>query len=455
MKNLKTIILAAGKGTRMNSDKAKVLHETAGRTLLDHVLTSVNDAGSEEIAVIVGNQKEDVIKQLPSEVEYFVQEEQNGTGHAVMQARDFFNNDEESVVLVLNSDTPLIKPETIKNLIQNHIDSKNQATVLTTVVSDPFGFGRIVRDGDELVKIVEEKDANSKEKEIQEVNSGIYCFNASELNKALDQITSDNNQKELYLTDTIEIIKNADKKVGTFRIEDNQEIINVNSRIELSIVDRIFRKEINEALMNSGVTIIDPENTYIDVTVEIGKDTIIYPGCYIEGETSIGKNCVIGLNSHITNSVIKNNVSVESSTIIDSVIDDNTTVGPYAYLRPNSNIGKHVKIGDFVEVKNSVIKDGAKASHLTYIGDAEVGKNVNLGCGTVFVNYDGKKKHKTIVEDNCFIGCNTNLVAPVTIKEGSYTAAGSTITDDVPENSLAIARNYQENKIDYFVDIKE
>lgn len=439
----------------MNSDKAKVLHETAGRTLLDHVLTSVNDAGSEEIAVIVGNQKEDVIKQLPSEVEYFVQEEQNGTGHAVMQARDFFNNDEESVVLVLNSDTPLIKPETIKNLIQNHIDSKNQATVLTTVVSDPFGFGRIVRDGDELVKIVEEKDANSKEKEIQEVNSGIYCFNASELNKALDQITSDNNQKELYLTDTIEIIKNADKKVGTFRIEDNQEIINVNSRIELSIVDRIFRKEINEALMNSGVTIIDPENTYIDVTVEIGKDTIIYPGCYIEGETSIGKNCVIGLNSHITNSVIKNNVSVESSTIIDSVIDDNTTVGPYAYLRPNSNIGKHVKIGDFVEVKNSVIKDGAKASHLTYIGDAEVGKNVNLGCGTVFVNYDGKKKHKTIVEDNCFIGCNTNLVAPVTIKEGSYTAAGSTITDDVPENSLAIARNYQENKIDYFVDIKE
>lgn len=450
MDKLKTIILAAGAGSRMKSDLAKVLHKASGKALVEHVLDASKAAESDEIAVIVGNQKEDVIAILPDEVKYYVQEELNGTGHAVMQARDFFSNDESDIVLVLNGDSPLIRPETIKELIEIHRNSGNSATVLTAELDNPTGYGRIITENGELKRIVEERDANDSEKAIKEVNSGVYCFNSGILDNALNFLSSDNNQKEYYLTDTIEIIKNLNKRVGTYKIKDSDELGAVNSRKQLAEVEKIFRKITNDKLMDSGVTLIDPDTTYIDSTVKIGKDTIVYPGNFIEGNTIIGSNCIIGLNNHIKDSIIKDFVEIQSSTIMDSSIDEYTKVGPYAYLRPNSQIGKDVKIGDFVEVKNSKIGNHSKASHLTYIGDAEVGENVNLGCGTVFVNYDGKNKNKVIVEDNCFIGCNTNLVAPVTVKEGSYTAAGSTITNDVPKDTLSIARARQINKVDYF-----
>lgn len=454
MKSTKTVILAAGHGTRMVSEKPKVLHEVGGKAMLNYVISASEAAGADDIAVIVGYKADIVKAALPENLTAIEQKEQLGTGHAVLQAQPFFENFNGNV-LVLVGDAPLVRKETLEELVKAHEDGGFSATVLTAVFDDPTGYGRIVKKGDELIKIVEHKDATEEERNIKEINSGMYCFDAQALKAALQAINSDNVQGEYYLTDTIEILRGMGKKVGSYPTPDVDDIAAVNSKVQLAEIGKIMRRRINTSLMEAGAIIIDPENTYLSAETKVGKDTVVYPGVITEGRVVIGENCIIGHNSRIVNSTIADGVDIQISTILDSFVDENTHVGPYAYLRPNSHIGKNVKVGDFVEVKNSVMKDGAKASHLTYIGDAEVGKNVNLGCGTVFVNYDGTNKYRTVVEDNCFIGCNSNLVSPVTVKEGSYVAAGSTITDDVPEDTLAVARARQVNKEGYALQMKQ
>lgn len=449
MNHSKTIILAAGEGTRMRSQKPKVLHQVGGENILDYVVNVSRDSGISDIAVIVGFQAEMVRVSLSDQIETFYQQEQLGTGHAVLQALPFFENLQGNLI-VLVGDAPLIQPETIKGLVLAHETGGYAATVLTAEFPEPTGYGRIIKNrSGELLKIVEEKDATQEEKQVKEINSGMYCFDAQALIQALKELKTDNSQGEYYLTDVIEILRKMEKTAGTYVTPDPEDIQAINSRVQLAEAEAVMRKRINHKLMDAGVTMIDPATTYVGNRVLVGQDTILYPGVILEGETVIGKDCEIGANSRLVHTKIGNNVTIQSSTILDSSVDDYTTVGPYAYIRPGSQIGKHCKVGDFVEVKNSTMGDGAKASHLTYIGDGDVGENVNLGCGTVFVNYDGKKKYRTVVEKNAFVGCNTNLIAPVTVKEGAYIAAGSTITDDVPEDSLAIARARQVNKVGY------
>jgi bifunctional UDP-N-acetylglucosamine pyrophosphorylase/glucosamine-1-phosphate N-acetyltransferase len=359
-----------------------------------------------------------------------------------MMAKEYIND--EDTIVVLCGDTPLVKEDTLKKLFDYHLENGYHATVLTTCVSNPTGYGRIIRDeNQDLLKIVEQKDASEEEKQAKEINSGIYCFNGKSLRESLDLLDNNNAQEEYYLTDTIKIMRDKGHKVGAFNGSTIEELMGVNSRVELSKAEQIMKNRINESHMVNGVTIIDTNSTYIESGVEIGNDTIVYPGAMIRGNTKIGSSCIIGMNCSIINSQIGDYTEVESSTITDSIVGENTTVGPYAYLRPKSNIGNNVKIGDFVEVKNATIEDNSKASHLSYIGDAHVGKNVNIGCGVVFVNYDGKNKFKSIVKDGAFIGSNSNLVAPVTVEAKGYVATGSTITDNVPQGALAIARQKQ------------
>ncbi|MBM7614777.1 bifunctional UDP-N-acetylglucosamine diphosphorylase/glucosamine-1-phosphate N-acetyltransferase GlmU [Alkaliphilus hydrothermalis] len=442
---LKAIILAAGEGKRMKSSLPKVLHKVCGQSMLEHVVESAEASKVEECIVVVGHGAEEVKKSLPEHVKTVLQAEQLGTGHAVMMAYDHI--DEDGLVLVLCGDGPLITDETLNQLMEYHTSGNFSATVLTTDLTNPFGYGRIVRDGDfQLDKIVEEKDASTEEKALQEVNSGIYCFGAGALRKALPLLKNENAQKEYYLTDVLSLIKKDGEKVGVYKTTDYREIMAVNDRIQLAEVEELMRKRVNRKHMVEGVTIIAPNNSYIGKKVKIGKDTIIEPGAMIKGNTIIGEGCTIGANSNIDNCIIGNNVVIQSSTLVDSSVDDYTTVGPYAYLRLKSEVGKHCKIGDFVELKNTQFGDYSKASHLAYIGDAEVGKHVNIGCGVVFVNYDGKKKHKSIVEDFAFVGSNANLIAPVIVRKNGYVASGSTITKEVPEGALAVSRSKQENK---------
>jgi len=449
MNDSKTIILAAGEGTRMRSQKPKVLHQVCGENILDYVIEVSKTSGISEIAVIVGFQAELVKESLPPQITTYFQKEQLGTGHAVLQALPFFEALKGNLV-VLVGDAPLIQAETLTGLVRAHESGGYAVTVLTAEFDEPTGYGRMIKNrSGELLKIVEEKDANLVEKQIKEINSGMYCFDAQALVLALAQLKTDNVQGEYYLTDVIEILREMGKTAGTFVTPDPEDIQAINSRVQLAEAEAVMRKRINHRLMDAGVTIIDPATTYVGARAIVGQDTVLYPGVILEGETEIGKDCVIGANCRLVDAKIGNKVSIQSSTILESRVDDYTNVGPYAYIRPGSQIGKHCKVGDFVEVKNSTMGDGAKASHLTYIGDGDVGENVNLGCGTVFVNYDGKNKYRTIVKKNAFVGCNTNLIAPVTVKEGAYIAAGSTITDDVPEDSLAIARARQVNKVGY------
>ena len=440
--NFKAIILAAGKGTRMKSKYPKVIHKVCGKEMVNHVISVSNKAGVKDIVAILGHESDVVKEKLPKDTMIAMQTEQLGTGHAVKMAKEYIND--EDTIVVLCGDTPLIKEDTLQRLFSYHLENGYHATVLTTKVDNPTGYGRIIRDNNEdLLKIVEQKDANEEEKAVKEINSGIYCFNGKSLREALDLIDNNNAQGEYYLTDTIYIMRDKGLKVGAYNGSTIEELMGVNSRVELSKAEEIMRKRINEAHMVNGVTIIDTNSTYIESDVEIGNDTIIYPGVMLKGNTKIGISCTIEMNSSIENSIIGNNTEVKNSTIVDSIVGENTTVGPYAYLRPKSNIGNNVKIGDFVEVKNATIEDNSKASHLSYIGDAHVGKNVNIGCGVVFVNYDGKNKFKSIVKDGAFVGSNSNLVAPVTIEEDGYIATGSTITEDVPKSALAIARERQ------------
>lgn len=441
----KALILAAGQGTRMKSEKPKVLHEIFGKALVEYPIASAKYVGAEEICIIIGHKAEEIKDYLGEEMTYALQAQQLGTGHAVMQGLDFIEGADE--VLILCGDTPLITGETLERLLSFHREKGNALTVLSALLDEPTGYGRIVRNNEgHFIKIVEQKDATEEEKQITEINGGMYVFKASLLKEALAQITNNNAQNEYYLTDTIEILKNKGHLVDAMPIIEVDDILGVNSREQLSEATSIMKRRINKTHMINGVTIVDTESTYIGPDVVIGRDTVIEPGCMLEGNTTIGEDCRIGYNSKIKNTTIKDNVDIEISVITDSFIDESTHVGPFAYIRPNSHIGKNIKVGDFVEIKNANIGDGTKISHLTYIGDADVGENVNFGCGTVVVNYDGEKKHRTTIGDHAFIGCNTNLVSPVVIEDNAYTAAGSTITKTVPKDSLGIARAKQENK---------
>ena len=446
------LILAAGQGTRIKSNLPKVLHKVCGKEMVNHVIDTMRKANIDDINVIIGKGAELVKEKTASRnISYSLQEEQLGTGHAVKCAIDFLKG-KKGIVGVFAGDAPLIKPETIEKLFETHYENSNQATLLSSIVEDPTGYGRIVRDGEEVLKIVEHKDCTEEELKINEMNAAIYCFDIENLLSSLEKLSNDNKQGEYYLTDVIGILKNKGKKVGALSIA-YEETIGVNSRVQLAEAENILRKRINNRHMENGVTLIDPNSTYISDDVEIGKDTVIYPGNVIEGNTKIGENVVLYPNSRISNSTISNNVEIQSSVIIDSKIGDGTTVGPFAYIRPESVIGNNARIGDFVEIKKSNIGNNTKVSHLTYIGDANVGENCNFGCGTVVVNYDGKKKHTTTIGNNSFIGCNTNLVSPVTVEDNTYIAAGSTIVNDVKEGELAVARARQRN-IEGWVDQK-
>ncbi|ATD53866.1 bifunctional UDP-N-acetylglucosamine diphosphorylase/glucosamine-1-phosphate N-acetyltransferase GlmU [Clostridium chauvoei] len=438
------LILAAGQGTRIKSDLPKVLHKVAGKEMVNHVIDTMRKAKIQDVNVIIGKGAELVKKNTESRtVSYSVQAEQLGTGHAVKCAIDFLK-DKKGTVGIFCGDAPLIKSETVERLFEEHENNNNSATLLTSIVEDPTGYGRVIRENDEVLKIVEHKDCNEEELKVNEMNAALYCFNIEELLESLDKLSNNNNQGEYYLTDVIGILKEQGKKVGAVVI-DYEETIGVNSRVQLAEAEQILRNRINLRHMTNGVTLIDPSSTYIGDDVIIGKDTIIYPGNVIEGNTIIGERVMLYPNSRIKDSQIDEEVEVQSSVILDSKIGANTTVGPFAYIRPESVIGKSARIGDFVEIKKSTIGDNTKVSHLTYIGDAEVGSACNFGCGTVVVNYDGKDKYKTIIGDNSFIGCNTNLVSPVKVGDNTYIAAGSTITNEVKEGDLAIARAKQRN----------
>ncbi len=451
MEYIIAVILAAGEGKRMKSKNSKVVHKVCGKPLIKWVYEAVKKSGIDDCVFVVGHRADQVRECLGNGVSYVVQEKQLGTGHAVMQAGEYLKG-KDGTAVVLYGDTPLISEETIKYAVRYHKGNENAVTVISAELEDPTGYGRIIRNkqGD-FLGIVEDRDTDDLGKSIKEINSGVYCFNIRDLNEALKELSNDNIQAEYYLTDTVGILMNKGLKVGAVKIGDPNEILGINDRLQMAAASGIIRKRILESHMASGVTIIDPASVYIDEGVKIGIDTIVYPGAYIEGNTVIGEDCIIGPNSRLVNSRVGNGTEINNSVVLDSSIGEDTHVGPFAYVRPSSVIGNKVKVGDFVEIKKSVIGDETKISHLTYIGDAEVGRNVNLGCGVVVVNYDGKKKHRTVIGDNAFVGCNVNLISPVEIKDNAYIAAGSTITEEVPENALAVARSRQVNKEDWVI----
>ena len=438
------LILAAGQGKRIKSNLPKVLHKVCGKEMVNHVIDNMRITGIQDVNVIIGNGAEKVKAETENrKVSYSIQEQQLGTGDAVKSAKEFLK-DKEGVVTVFAGDAPLTKIETINALIEEHVAKNNSATLLSALVQDPTGYGRIIRDGEEVLKIVEHKDCSEDELKVNEMNAAMYCFDIKELVSSLDKLSNNNVQGEYYLTDIIGILKAEGKKVGAV-VTKYEETIGVNSRAQLAEAEEILRNRINSIHLENGVTLIDPKTTYIGIEVEIGKDTVIYPNNIIEGNTIIGENCLIMQNCRIKDCIIEAGVDIQSSVVLESKIGENTTVGPFAYIRPETIIGKGARIGDFVEIKKSTIGDGTKVSHLTYIGDAEVGNECNFGCGTVVVNYDGEKKYKTIIGNNSFIGCNTNLISPAKVGDNTYIAAGSTITSEIKEGELAIARAKQRN----------
>ncbi|MGI6467638.1 MAG: bifunctional UDP-N-acetylglucosamine diphosphorylase/glucosamine-1-phosphate N-acetyltransferase GlmU [Syntrophomonadaceae bacterium] len=440
------VILAAGKGVRMRSAYPKVVHKVSGRPMIQHVVHAVQAAGITEIYVVVGHGREHVIESLSGfEVEFIVQEQQLGTGHALKQAESGIKNHVDRV-LVLSGDTPLIRSSTLTSLLAWHIENNAAATVLSARVDDPAGYGRIIRNEDQsLYRIIEEKDARPEQKAIKEINAGIYCFNRSEVFPRLSALTTNNAQGEYYLTDVLSLMIDDGLKVGVVVCEDSNDVLGINDRVQLAYCEALMRRRKNVELMKAGVTIIAPETVFIDQGVEIGADTIIRPNTIIEGHTVIGEECDIGPWARITNTVVGKKVSIEAARIIDAHIGDECTIGPFSYLRPGTRLAKGVKVGDFVEIKNSNIGEYSKIPHLSYVGDAQVGIKVNIGAGTITCNYDGVNKYPTFLEDGVFIGSNTNLVAPVRIGRNSVTGAGSTITRDVPPDSLAVERAQQRN----------
>ena len=413
MEEVSAIVLAAGKGTRMKTNKSKVVHKIYGKELVKRVVETAYKAGIKDVITVVGHKREEVERVLGDSVKYAYQDELLGTGHTAMQAIPYLKGKKGKVV-ILYGDVPLIRPETIKKLIAKSVMDREYATILTAIYDNPTGYGRVIRDiGGNVKAIVEEKDATEEEKYINEINAGVYCFDIEELILALEKLTPNNAQGEYYLTDVIKIMNDKGLKTGAIIIEDNTEILGVNDRSQLEMLTRILKIRINQEHMKNGVTIEDMENTYIYDDVKIGVDTVIHPNTTIKSGVVIGENCEIGPNS---------------------------------YIREGCNIADNVKIGSFVELKKATIGEGTKVPHLSYMGDCEIGNKTNIGCGTITCNYDGFKKSKTIIGNNAFIGSNVNFIAPVTVGDNTLIAAGSTITDDVPADALSIARERQTNK---------
>jgi len=450
MDSVAAIILAAGKGTRMKSNLVKVMHPLGEKPLLFWPVQAAKLAGATRIAVVVGHQAETVQDYFAADasIAFASQQEQLGTGHAAAAARELLAGF-SGTVFILCGDVPLLRPETLRDMLAAHEKKGAAVTVLTTHVDNPYGYGRIVkREGGRICRIVEEKDASSEEREISEINSGIYCVAAEFLFRALAGLNNDNAQGEYYLTDIVKTAADENRLCLSFQTCDADEVMGVNDRAQLATAAAILRSRINRELMLSGVSLIDPATAYIEAGVEVGADTLIHPNVQLSGRTVIGPECVIEPNVIIRDCRIGSGVTIKAGSVLaESTVGAGAAIGPMAHLRPGSLLGAHVKIGNFVETKKIVMGEGSKASHLTYLGDADIGSDVNIGCGTITCNYDGVKKHRTVIGDNVFVGSDVQFVAPVAIGSNSLIAAGTTVTIDVPPDSLAIARTAQVNKV--------
>ena len=446
---ISAIVLAAGMGTRMKSDLVKVMHRVAGPPMIDWPVAAAFAAGVGRCVLVVGHQQDKVRAHFSgrSEVGFAEQREQLGTGHAVRCAMPEVDPGADTV-LVLCGDTPLLKGESLTGMLQAHREAGACVTVMTAVLSDPFGYGRIVKDAaGRVTAITEEKDATEEERRIREVNAGVYCIERSFLEEAVSRLNNDNAQGEYYLTDVVRQAAAKGLPCLSYQVADELEISGVNDRVQLAEAARGLRGRINRDLMLSGVTMIDPQAVYIDRGVRIGRDSVVHPGAVIKGETVIGERCEIGEGTLIRSSTLADGVVVKAGSVLEeSQVGPEAAIGPMAHLRPGTELSAHVKIGNFVETKKAFMGEGSKASHLTYLGDATIGRDVNIGCGTITCNYDGVKKHKTVIEDGVFVGSDVQLVAPVSIGKNSLIAAGTTVTKDVPPDSLAIARSPQVNK---------
>jgi len=442
------IVLAAGKGTRMGSHRPKVLHRLSGQALITHVLRAARTLDPASITVIVGHQADRVRKSLAThdDLQFIHQEAQLGTGHALLQAESMFSGMTGNLV-VLSGDVPRISRKTLRSLISAHESSNAVATVLTATLKQPFGYGRIVRHNGAFVATVEESDATTTQRAIHEINTGIYVFQLGPLFPALHQIPKMGPKHELYLPALLSKYHQNGLKVETISTEDENEIRGINSQNELAEVSIMMRNSKNEELMAAGVTIEDPQTTYIGVDVSVGADTVIHPGVTLEGKTSIGARCELHSGIRIVDSVVSDDVTINNFCVIrDARIERGGQIGPFAHLRPGSTVGDAARVGNFVELKKTSVGSGSKVNHLTYLGDTNVGEGVNIGAGTITCNYDGQSKHETTIENDVFVGSGTQLVAPVTVGHEAYIAAGSCITDDVPSGSLAISRGQQQNK---------
>ncbi|MEU9267401.1 bifunctional UDP-N-acetylglucosamine diphosphorylase/glucosamine-1-phosphate N-acetyltransferase GlmU [Streptomyces sp. NPDC048251] len=444
------VVLAAGEGTRMKSAIPKVLHEISGRSLVGHVLAAARELDPENLVVVVGHAREKVtahLAEVDAGVRTAVQEEQNGTGHAVRMGLEQLGGDIDGTVVVVCGDTPLLTGATLAELAATHHADGNAVTVLTAEVPDATGYGRIVRDGASgtVTAIVEHKDANDAVRAIREINSGVFAFDGALLADALKKVRTDNSQGEEYLTDVLGILREAGHRVGASVAADHREIAGINNRVQLSEARRILNDRLLTAAMLSGVTVVDPATTWIDVTVTFERDAVVLPGTQLHGSTHLGEGAEVGPNSRLKDTQVGAGARVDNTVSDGARIGPDASVGPFAYLRPGTRLGAKGKIGTYVETKNAAIGEGTKIPHLSYVGDATIGEYTNIGAASVFVNYDGQDKHHTTVGSHCRTGSDNMFVAPVTVGDGSYTAAGSVITKDVPPGSLAVARGQQRN----------
>jgi bifunctional UDP-N-acetylglucosamine pyrophosphorylase/glucosamine-1-phosphate N-acetyltransferase len=441
------VILAAGQGTRMKSSLPKVLHRLAGHCLIDHVLKAADSLAPATVTVVVGHKADNIREHLGSRqnIRIVVQEPQLGTAHALQQTEGVLAGLTGTLVM-LSGDVPLLRPDTLRRLAETHRGANAAATVVTATVDRPYGYGRVVRTDGRIARIVEEKDASPAERQIREINGGIYAFDIEPLFDALRGIAPRNAQGEFYLTDLVAIYRRRKLPVETLMVANPDEIRGINSRTELAEVSRIVRQNKNEELMAAGVTLVDPATTYIDTNVEVGPDTVIHPGVILEGQTRIGPACEIQAHVRIVDSTLGAHVSINSfCLIVGAHVADGAAVGPFAHLRPESVVGERARVGNFVELKKTTLGAGSKANHLAYLGDATIGANVNIGAGTIICNYDGETKQQTSIEDGAFIGSDTQLIAPVTIGEGAYVGTGTTVREDVPPGALAVSAGKQRN----------
>ncbi|MCH3997606.1 MAG: bifunctional UDP-N-acetylglucosamine diphosphorylase/glucosamine-1-phosphate N-acetyltransferase GlmU [Lactobacillus amylovorus] len=444
------VVLAAGKGTRMKSKLYKVLHKVCGKTMVEHVVDAARGVNPAKIVTVVGTGAGEVEKVLDGKSDFAFQEKQLGTGDAVMTAKEELG-DKDGATLVVTGDTPLFTTETFDELFKYHAEKGNAATVLTAEAPNPFGYGRIIRDDQgNVLRIVEQKDGKPEELKVKEINTGVFCFDNKKLFEALKHVDNNNAQGEYYLTDVLEILRNSGERVGAYKMPDFSESLGVNDRIALAQATKTMQRRINEEHMRNGVSFIDPDTAYIDAGVKIGNDTVIEGNVVIKGNTEIGSDCYITNGSRIVDSKIGNHVTITSSTLQEAEMDDNTDIGPNSHLRPKAVIRKGAHIGNFVEIKKAEIGENSKVGHLTYVGDATLGKDINVGCGTIFSNYDGVKKFHTNVGDHAFIGAGSTLIAPINVADHAFIAADSTITKDVDKYDMAIARGRQVNKPDYW-----